>query len=1218
MTQATIFPIYVRSEYRNDGKAFQAFQSDAKRAAQAAKRELAGVGAALDQALSRPRNAAGSLDLGVDELRRAAAAQQQLAIAAREVAEATRRAATANGGFDASLSQATRTAFAYAAAQERSSAEMLQQVAVLERVQAELGQVASASNSTAVAMRRGTAATGQQRAGLQQLSFQLNDVATMFALGARPQQIFASQAGQVIQAIQMMTGGTSRLAAFLGGPWGLAITSAAVVLTPFIGKLLEGDEASEKLSEGLDQAKFAADGMASAQSILGNVIDLTTGKLREQTGAAITLARAQLQLAEVRARVAADEARGTLQAASRRTVQVDIASVGTGSFGGSVFRSVRRPSVSAAAAQRALAGDVDGALDALKEAVDTGKTTAAIYAETATAIANLGVESENIKRFGKALQALEGDQAAISEFVKPGRTRSGRSAEAEARRAAREAEQLATFGNQAAEQIQRLNERFSEQPRLITQAAQATRQLDAIIAELSERKPANFEAMIKDAEKAKRSVEEALLRPFEMLRQESEQRLKIEELLAAGREDEAAALQEVLRVKQQIGRVSEEQRREIEGIVRAEAERVRYLRDQQALFLAQLDVVQTVRRDLSDLLSGRSANLFGNFRQALRDLQGQRLFETIFGDTFRQIEEELRGNSPQGRANARYAAEVEKTALATERLGDALDGLTSRISAANDNAGAGFNPQVAMVQAALQAVGIGTGITVTGSRRQPAEIGRLSINELADRISQGIAGPLEGIFEDVFGPRFAGVFGDIVGGAIKGQVLGGDVGSVLGGLQGLTSNVKGLGGVSDLLGKAGAGAAVGSQVAGIGKLLGIKGSTTGAQLGGAIGSVTGIPGGDIIGAIAGNILGGLLKGTPRGSATIGGLGGALGITGTRGNSSSRREAASGLAGSVLDVIDSIADQLGASVDASRGSVSLGVRNDNIRLDRSGRGITKTRNGAIDFGDDAEGAIRAAVLDLIQDGVIAGLRASEQRLLQAANDVEAGLRDVLSFRSVFDRLREIKDPVGFAVSEVEKEFDRLRDLFSRANATAAELADLEELAGIERARAIEDATRRVVGSLQGLLDNLRIGDSGLSLRSRRANALGQFNDLAGRVAAGDASAFDDFADISQQLLDIERQLFGSTQSYFDRLAQITALTEQAIADQTNVTSIGAAAASAVEDRAAITRSIDVQTDALASRLDTLNANLIAALDPLTRVAFAGNSRGEVSPRLVSNF
>lgn len=119
------------------------------------------------------------------------------------------------------------------------------------------------------------ASSGSQRAGMQQLGFQISDVAQQFSLGVRPQVIFAQQAGQVLQAIQLMAGGTSRLAGILGGQWVIGLTAATVVLAPFIGKLFETDEA-------LESVELGSDAFGDAQDRLAKVIDLVTGKLSSQ------------------------------------------------------------------------------------------------------------------------------------------------------------------------------------------------------------------------------------------------------------------------------------------------------------------------------------------------------------------------------------------------------------------------------------------------------------------------------------------------------------------------------------------------------------------------------------------------------------------------------------------------------------------------------------------------------------------------------------------------------------------------------------------------------------------------------------------------------------------------------------------------------------------------------------------------------------------------
>ncbi|MBA3904739.1 MAG: hypothetical protein C0522_13890, partial [Rhodocyclaceae bacterium] len=580
-------------------------------------------------------------------------------------------------------------------------------------------------------------------------------------------------------------------------------------------------------------------------------------------------------------------------------------------------------------------------------------------------------------------------------------------------------------------------------------------------------------------EKAKAVVESALVRPFEDLRRESQERLQVEQLLAQGREDEAEALQEVIRLERQRGGITAVQRTTVEAIVRAEAERTRFLRDQRAIFDAQLDVIGQVRSDLTAILSGRSTDFFGNFKQALLDLQGQRLFESIFGDAFRDIQNELQKSTPQGRANAAYVQQVERTAQATERVGNSAISLAEEFDRAFDIV-RGAAEQTLTGTAANDNFSVDS-ITVTGDRGHTASgrrnsevrIARPSVLDLAARISKGIGDSIAVELEDLLGARFAQTLGNIIGGFIGGKAVGGTPGGIIGALRGVLGAFadkdgklsKTLASIDKALGGALAGTATGTQVAGLSKALGLGGSTTGAQIGGALGSFLPIPGGNIIGAVIGNFVGALFKKTPRASATIGGVGDSLGITSLTGTNASLRNTAGDLGGSVLESINRIAQQLGATVNASAGTVSIGQRKGSLRVDPTGRGITKVGNGAIDFGEDAEAAVAFAVRDLIQDGVITGLRQSEQNLLRAGKDVEAALADVLRFRSVFDQLDEIKDPVGFAVRSLNREFESLIDLFGRAGASSEDLAKLEELYGIRRAEAIEEATSRIAGSLQ---------------------------------------------------------------------------------------------------------------------------------------------------------
>jgi hypothetical protein len=107
--------------------------------------------------------------------------------------------------------------------------------------------------------------SGSQRIGMQQLGFQLGDVATMYSLGARPAQIFGSQIGQISQALMLMGGNNgsmlSKVAGFLGGPWGIALTVGTLLLTPFISKLFDSNDAlgdqMKKLKEDADASELS-------------------------------------------------------------------------------------------------------------------------------------------------------------------------------------------------------------------------------------------------------------------------------------------------------------------------------------------------------------------------------------------------------------------------------------------------------------------------------------------------------------------------------------------------------------------------------------------------------------------------------------------------------------------------------------------------------------------------------------------------------------------------------------------------------------------------------------------------------------------------------------------------------------------------------------------------------------------------------------------------
>ena len=856
-------------------------------------------------------------------------------------------------------------------------------------------------------------------------------------------------------------------------------------------------------------------------------------------------------------------------------------------------------------------------------------------------------EFERITRLKDA--RLDAIREADRESRRSGRGK--RSSDAEARREQRETERLARISDSAAESIARVNEQFDDQPRLVDKSAQAVRRLQAIIDELND--PKNAETprraeLVAEALDAQAVAARAVATEIERYGEATDRNLDIMRLQAAGLDEQAQILAEIARLDEQLGldkrsEALREQKADLEDILvfetltaeqRAQTEaalasvnteleengRLQQQRNDEAeyrvqterrlqqqiartndLMRAQLNVLDTAREGLTDVLSGRIRKPDGllivvdQLKQSLSDLRGARLFDQIFGDAFDVLEDELRSRSPLGRAAKRLEAGVDEATTQTDNLATAAEIAAERILAATDPlVAANDNPMPG-----ASGVGPNGEIVVTGERGGKVEIEQLSVSQIADKMADAIVSPLLEGMGDIFGTAFTQQMAGVLKGALSGYIQAGKVGGAIGGLKGISDAVFGAdSGISGKLGDGLGGAQFGAQMAGLANMFGLGMSNTGASVGGALGAISGIPGGQIIGSIAGGFIGGLFKSNKTARALLTG-GDDMDVAGAW---TSKYGIAEGLGGTVLDALNRIADELGGDVGSFY--TSIGVRGGDYRVNTDNSSL-KIKNGAVNFGDDQEAAARFAILDAITDGAIQGISDAEQRLLREGKDLDSALQDVFDFRSVFDRLKQYKDPVGYALDQVDKEFEDLIDLFERAGASAEEFAQLEELYGIERAKAIEEASERVTASLKSLLDELTIGDSGLSLRSRQQNALAEYQPLAERVAAGDTTAYDDYADAARSLLDIERQMFGSTQAYFDRLDEVTNLTRERVDGDSNIASIAANRESPFDSAGRVKDSIDSQTGEITNRLDAVNDNLITII---RQMGFAGTGGG----------
>ncbi len=580
-----------------------------------------------------------------------------------------------------------------------------------------------------------------------------------------------------------------------------------------------------------------------------------------------------------------------------------------------------------------------------------------------------------------------------------------------------------------------------------------TRELDKTIADLkAKNKNGIFDKEIAQAEAAKLTVREALVRPLEEARQESERRLQVQSLMAAGMDAEAEALERIWRFEQQNYKMSAAQKQEVLDRVRYEREVSAELQRRRGLIEGYLDTTRSIKQELTSIFSGTGSA--GNLASIGRQLNSQMLVEKIFGSAFKDLDDWVKGQSGLKPSIDYFSEEAV-------RGGNAVGDFASAVTAAA--------MQVRSASMVRQGGGISEGLQGI-SREQFGEIVvqaprdsvfALTPNEYFAKMGGTMAGTIVDALNKEFNTTFFSRFEGMLAGGIKGYLTAGPTGGVLGALQAIPGLPKG---IADNLDKALGGAQTGSLVSGIASAFGIKMNSGGAQLGGALGgALSFIPGGSIIGSIAGGLLGNLFGKRPRGAGSVSNTGvtasaNDAGITG------SLNETGSNLQGAIAQ----IANALGASV----GNYSIGIGRykdyyqvssaaNDPRLGNSYFG--RDSKSALYDGLDPAAAMRAAIAGAISQGAIEGLSDAMQKALRSSTDIDAAIKEALKVREV----ETLIGGIGKALEEQFKSFERqAAERLRIARQYGFDVAKIEELNARERAKLVKDLLADQVGSGAG--------------------------------------------------------------------------------------------------------------------------------------------------------
>lgn len=1172
MAQAETFPTFLSVDYdRTSG--FRDFRADAAEAGNFVKRQferdMADVQATVAKALTLPRGASDLFKFDTSAMRQSAVEAERQAQALRLVAKAAEEVARETDDNTAATRRNIQATQAAARQAEEEARALSAKAATYERLQDQINRT-GAQIAGYTGMNRRLADSQRQ---VNQASIgagqQLQDIAISLYSGQRAGVVFAQQLPQMAFALSALEGSTNKtlsrlgaFATFLSGPWGVAIGISAVAAGTLIAKLFEGEKAMEAM-------QVASDNTGAAQSALGQMFDLTTGKITNNTQALrdnIYMQQIAMQNKAIIARQAGEEA-------------LDASGAGVTTATGRAWArlqaiATRDPNVIRFAEDRIAAQEAGGRrFEGLGRGVaqggisreDAGKILEAQRKQLGDTkyfalqdYLNRSAEEFSANKAARDMEAALGGKLSDS-LRKPGKETKPK--KTGGRDVLQEARAIEDAVNSSAAAVANLRGQFDDAPKDIDKAAKATLDLDKILKDIERRATDGklTEAQKKIDAQTRKEIEDFgrlksayLKRPVEDRIRAGEQELELERLVLSGREDEAQILSFQHDVMRQMNVTTEEQlRKELEGreigwdryelLVKQREEMIAMQKAQERLdraglsITSQLREIDGLRTSIEMAIAAAPKNAMGAITGLWKDIRTQfgalsarQLTDQLFGSVFEDIEAELRKRTPEGKASTAFVESTGRATTAMDSLTRGFDDLTATVRrAANDNSQTATGSIYDVVDTA--------DIVVSGSRSRsrstyktqpmPTGLPAAELYQLASTRS----------FERFLGE--GSPIAKILGAGFRGLLEAGPIGGGIRGLSALVGNSSALGRTLESLSNA---------APQIGMAL---------QANKFIGSLLGndeIKGGNSIGLIS-PFLTRIFGSAKRGSATITGSADDFAVA-VRGNTSKYKQASSAAADSVIDSIASIAEQLGGTVDPSRGSVSIGIRKGRYRVDPTGAGRTKAKKGVLDFGDDAEAAARAAMIDLINDGVIQGLKAGTQRLIQAGKDLDVQLQKALDFESVFSRLKEIDDPVGAALDTLDKEFGRLKTIFGEAGASAAEYADLERLYGVERAKAIEEVSDRVAGSLKELYGELTIGNNGKSLRDRLSAAQAAYDPLKARVESGDRSAFDAFAKAAQDLLGVQREFSGSQSPYFSLLEEVTRLTKTAIDREANIVSI----------------------------------------------------------------
>jgi len=1226
-------------------------QREAAKAARDAGTAQEGLGAAAARAGSQQEAAASS----------AASARSKLAAASTQLDLAETRAASAVAGLELAHRKAALAADDDADAQLRVIRDLANAearvISTAQGVVIARERVNKSQRDGVSATDESIRATNRQGYAVRNVGQQFGDFGLQVAGGTSVARAFGQQAGQLGFALsELQSGPLVGLGKFLVGPWGIALTIGAAFLGPMIEKLFQAGSAAEENADKMAKAASAADSFGNAQSILGKVIDLTTGKIKTQNVVLIESIKLQTQANLLAAQAKIDALKPKPDLVIKTGGQGNGSLGGIGGFGNfdkSVAaaglvdqQQAKLNAITQSLGRLVASGYADKDPAAYAAAVNKGITNAiAGIDRLATGSTFAGKKLTDVKSTLLGIGTLGTDKAAgllslkaltgggVDPLLKPykadpkakkppkpksteARDEFGRDAEDKIANLVGQFDEAPPVLDKTNKKIRELDDLIDdlgrkkpagfadliasaeaakvtvrdglirevaksfEQPKtLADKAAAAFGQLDAVIADLNKNKPTGFDGLIESAERTKGVIAAGLQKPYRDFIEDQRDGLTVQQLLTAGRIDEANALKTVQGLQKTMGPLTDAQKDSVLATVQAmrlEQRQLEIRNELQAKYLTAVGSIKGVVQDATQAFVRGDLGQLIKAPQKLLDsfltLKGDKIFDNLFGGVFRDLTDQVNGVSPVKDAGKRMAAAVDEVADKSKIVATSFATIKPPVDAATKALGS-------FTDALNRAAGINTPANDNnsssglpgGTTIEPDGTIRVEANKVATPTPTPNP-TVPGDKVDPFALGIDKVFGKL--GIKDPQIFGRSIGQNAG--------------------KAFEGAATGAVVNGflqpLGKALGFKTSKVGAQIGGAVGSFLPIPFGKEVGAVVGSVIGGLFKKDKFGSSTLS-VNNGQAVAGTSiGSGKAAKEQADALGGSLADGLNSIVAALGAQLGSA--SVSIGYRPGHkagaYRVDTSGAGKV---TGVEAFDTEAE-AVAFAIRDAILDGGVTGLSAAMQKALSSNADIDRAVQEALGVKALEASLGGVQ---GALKAQFSAEDAAGRERVRLAKAYGVDLVAVEKLNAEQRATLIESTLKSRLGSLSDTLNSLKFGDLFEGSAADKLKALQVQIDAAQKDAeAGKAGAADTLAGLLQQKVGTARDAYGTAGPEFtnargDALSAIERVIKMET-DRVNAAANGTGtdAAAMAAQTAVISEGVDVQVQTLAAVKDLAGA------------------------------